>query len=121
LSETEESTKSDDNVDWLSWQEKNEPQDSKNHPTQLTTTKKFELLRHAEIQGNTRHKRQDPALPPIFIPGITDMLRLTVTIEQVVNRLNYTLKVINSDTIKMMTNKLDYYKIIIDILKEKKV
>jgi hypothetical protein len=49
------------------------------------------------------------------------MQRLTATIEQVVNRLNYTLKIINNDTIKIMTNKLEYNKTIIDRLKEKKL
>jgi hypothetical protein len=49
------------------------------------------------------------------------MQRLTATVEQVVNRLNYSLKIINNDKMKIMTNKLDYHKIIIDILKEEKV
>jgi hypothetical protein len=41
------------------------------------------------------------------------MQRLTATIERVVNRLEYTLKVINND-------KLDCHKVTIDTLKEKK-
>jgi hypothetical protein len=49
------------------------------------------------------------------------MQRLTATIEQVVNRLNYSLKIINNDTIKIITNKLEYHKEIKDILKDKKV
>jgi hypothetical protein len=71
-----------------------------------------------ETEGNTKHKRKDPAPPPIFVPGITNMQRLTATIEQVVNRSNYTLKIIN-DTIKIITNKPQYHKKIIDVLKEK--
>jgi hypothetical protein len=48
------------------------------------------------------------------------MQLLTATIEQVVNKLNYTLKIIN-DTIKIIANKLEYYKTIMDILQVKKV
>jgi predicted transcriptional regulator len=49
------------------------------------------------------------------------MQRLAAKIEQVVNRLNYTFKIINNDTIKIILNKLEYHKAIIDIIKEKKV
>jgi hypothetical protein len=49
------------------------------------------------------------------------MQQLTATIEQVVNRLNYILKIINNDTIMVITNELEYHKTITDILKEKKV
>jgi hypothetical protein len=111
FSETEEGTKSDDNDDRLSWQEvsergkkrtssrttkvptmkKNKPQDTNNHQTQLTTANKFEPLRPAETESNTRHEKQDPAPPPIFVPRITNTQQLTAKIEQVVNRLNYTL------------------------------
>jgi hypothetical protein len=97
----------------------NKPQETNGHPTQITTTNKSEALRHAETEGNTKHERKDPAPPPIFVPGITNMQRLKDIIEQVVNRLNYTLKIIN-DTIKIITNKLGLHKTIIDILKEKK-
>jgi hypothetical protein len=47
----------------------------------------------------------------MFVPRITNMQRLPATIEQVVNRLNYTLKIINNDKIKIMTTKSDYHKI----------
>jgi hypothetical protein len=53
----------------------------------------------------------------MFVPRITNMLRLTATIEQVVNRLNYTSK-INNDTIKIMTTGLSQNNI--DMLKDKK-
>jgi hypothetical protein len=99
---------------------KNKLQDTNNHPSRITITNKFEALRHAETEGNTKHERKDPAPPPIFVPGITNLQRLPATIEQVVNSLNYTLKIINNDTIKII-NKLEYHKAIIDILKEKKV
>jgi hypothetical protein len=49
-------------------------------------------MRHAETEGNTKHERKDPAPPQMFVAGITNLQRLTATIEQVVNRLNYTLK-----------------------------
>jgi hypothetical protein len=49
------------------------------------------------------------------------MQRLTATIEHVVNRLDYTLKIIHNDTIKIITNKLEYHKRITEILKDKKV
>jgi hypothetical protein len=78
-------------------------------------------LRHVEPEGNTRQERKDPAPPPIFVPRITNMQRLTATIEQVVNRSNYTLKIINNDTVKIITTKLEYHKVILDILKDKKV
>jgi hypothetical protein len=100
---------------------KNKLQETNNNPPQITITNKFEALRHAETEGDTKHERKDPAPPPIFVPGITNMQRLTVTIEQVVNRLNYTLKIIKNNTIKIITNKLEYHKAITDILKEKKV
>jgi hypothetical protein len=69
----------------------------------------FKALRHIETDGNTKHARKDPAPPPLFVPGITNMQRLTATIEEVVNRLNYTLKIINNDTIKIKTNRLEYH------------
>jgi hypothetical protein len=67
-------------------------QDTKNHLTHLTTTNKCEHQRHAETEGYTWHERKDPAPPPIFFLGIRNMQWLTATIEQLVNRLNYTLK-----------------------------
>jgi hypothetical protein len=57
--------------------------------------------------------------PPIFVLGITHMQRLAATIEQVVNRLNCVLKIINSDIIKIIINTMEYQETIIDILKEK--
>jgi hypothetical protein len=58
---------------------KNKLQGTNNHPPQIRLTDKFEALRHAETEGNTEHKRKDPAPPPIFVPGITNMQRLTAT------------------------------------------
>jgi hypothetical protein len=40
---------------------RNKPQETNNHPTELTTSNKFEPLRHAETEGDTRRERQDPA------------------------------------------------------------
>jgi hypothetical protein len=48
------------------------------------------------------------------------MQRLTATIEQVVDRVIYTLELINSDTIKIPATKLDYHKIIMNMLKKEK-
>jgi hypothetical protein len=45
-----------------------------------------------------KHERKDPAPPPIFVSGITNMQQLTATIEQAVNGLNYTLKIFNNET-----------------------
>jgi hypothetical protein len=59
-------------------------------------------LRQAETDGNTKNERKVSALPAIFAPGITNMRRLTATIEQVVNRLNYTIKMISNNTIKII-------------------
>jgi hypothetical protein len=58
----------------------------------------------AETEGNTRHKRKDAAPPPRFVAGITSLQRLTATTEQVVNRLDYTLKIINNDAVKIIAN-----------------
>jgi 50S ribosomal subunit-associated GTPase HflX len=98
---------------------KNKPQETNNHPTQITITNKFDALRHAKGKGNTKHERKDSAQPPIFVSGITNKQRLTATSEQVVNRLNYALKITYSDTIKVITNKVEYHKTIIDIIKRK--
>jgi galactokinase/mevalonate kinase-like predicted kinase len=57
----------------------------------------------------------------MFVAGITNTQRLTATVEQAVNRLNYTFIVIKTDTIKILAKKPEYHKIITDILKEKKV
>jgi hypothetical protein len=48
------------------------------------------------------------------------MQRLTATIQQVVKGLNYTLKIIKNNAVKIITNKLEYHKTI-DIQKERKV
>jgi tRNA G37 N-methylase Trm5 len=48
------------------------------------------------------------------------MQRLTTTIEQAINSLDYTLKTVNSDTIKIMATKLDYNGIILETPKDKK-
>jgi hypothetical protein len=63
----------------------NKLQETNNYPPRITITNKFEALRQAETEGNTEHERMDPAPPPIFSPGIKNMLRLTATIEQSVN------------------------------------
>jgi hypothetical protein len=65
---------------------KNKPQERNNRPTQITITNKSEVLRQAETEGNTKHEREDAAPLPIPAPGITNMQRLTATMEQVVNR-----------------------------------
>jgi hypothetical protein len=88
---------------------KNKPQKTNNHPTQIMITNNFEDLRQAETEGDTKHERKDPAPPPIFVPGIINIQRLTATIEQVVYRLNYTLKTISNETIKIITNKWEYH------------
>jgi precorrin-2 methylase len=77
-------------------------------------------MRHIETDGDTKHERKTPAPPLLFVPGITNMQQLAATIEEVVNRLNYTLQIINNDTIKIKTNRLEYLKTTIHILKEKK-
>jgi hypothetical protein len=41
----------------------------------------------------------------MFVAGIANLQQLTATPEQVVNRLTYTLKIINNDTINIITNK----------------
>jgi hypothetical protein len=88
---------------------KNKLQWTNSHSTQITITNNFEPLRQAETEGGTRHKheRKDPASTPIFVPWIKNIQRLTATIEQVVNRLNYALKIINNHTIKIIRNELD--------------
>jgi hypothetical protein len=141
FSEAEKSIYSDDNDDRLYWEavsargrkktrprttkvptmEKNKLQETIDHPPQITISNTFEALRHAETEGDTKHERKDPAPPPIFFSGISNIQKLTATIQQVVNRLNYNLKIINNDTIQIITNKFDYHTAIIDILKEKKV
>jgi hypothetical protein len=117
FSEAEESTDSDNNDDRLSWQavsgrgkkrprpkttevptiKKKTPQGTNNGSTQIITTNKCETLRHAETEGNSRHERKEPAPPPILVPRITHMQRLIATVEQVISRSNYTLKIINND------------------------
>jgi hypothetical protein len=99
---------------------KNTTQETNSHPTQITITNIFEALRPEKTEGNTNHERKDPTPPPIFVPGIANVQRLTATIEKVINRLKYeyTLKIIN-DIIK--TKKVEYRKTIIYILKEKKI
>jgi hypothetical protein len=87
---------------------KNKPQEY--HPTQITITNIFEALRYAETKGNIKHERKDPASPSIFVLGITNLQRPTATIQQAGNILNYTLKIINDDTIMIITNKLEYHK-----------
>jgi hypothetical protein len=83
------------------------PQETSNK-TKIITTNGFESLQHVEMKGNTRLERKDPAPPPpIFVPTIINMQRLTAAIEQVVNRLNYTLKIINNDELKVMASKLE--------------
>jgi hypothetical protein len=94
---------------------KNEPQGTDNSSTQKTSANNYEPLHQAETEGETEHEGKDPAPPPIFIPGITYVQRITATIEQVINRSDYTLKIINSDTMKIITNwnitkKEIYYK-----------
>jgi hypothetical protein len=83
---------------------KNKPQNINNHSIQLRTTNKCESLRQAGTEGNARHEGEDPTAPPIFVAGITNLQRLTAITEQVVNMLNYTLKRIISDTIKIKAN-----------------
>jgi hypothetical protein len=85
FSEAEENMDSDDNDDRLFWQavrgrgkkrtgprttkvptvEKNKPQETNNHSSQITITNTFEALRHAQTDGNTEHERKDPAPPPM--------------------------------------------------------
>jgi hypothetical protein len=102
----------------VSTPKKNKPQGTNNSTTQIITTNKSEPLRHAETEGNVWHEREDPAPTPMFVPGITHMQRLATTTEQVINGSNWALKIINSDTIKITTNKLEYHKTITGTLKK---
>jgi hypothetical protein len=45
---------------------KNKLQVTNNHPTQITITNKFEALRQAETEGDTKHERKAPP-PPILV------------------------------------------------------
>jgi hypothetical protein len=100
FSDAEESMDSDDNNDRLSWQavsargkkrtrprttkvptmKKNKLQETNDHPPQITINNKFEALQHAETEGDTKHESKAPAPPPIFVPEITNMQRLTATV-----------------------------------------
>jgi hypothetical protein len=75
---------------------KNKPQETHNQQRHIMISNKVKALRLAETEGNNKHETKDPAPPPIFVQGITDMQQLTARIEQVVNRLIYTLKIINT-------------------------
>lgn len=77
-------------------------------------------MRHAEIEGMSGHERKDAALSPVFVPRITNIQRLTATIEQVVHSLDYTLKIIYTNAIKIMTTKFDCNKIILDTRRKRK-
>jgi hypothetical protein len=89
--------------------------ETKNHATQLTITKNVEALRHAGTESNTEHEIEDPAPPPLFISGITNLHRLTAIIVHVANKLHFKINGRhNTDN-----NKLEFHKIITDILKEK--
>jgi hypothetical protein len=65
------------------------PQGTNNNPTRITTSNNSEPQRHTENKGNSRHERENPALPPIFVPGTTNMQQLTAVTEEVVNRSHY--------------------------------
>jgi hypothetical protein len=107
FSEAEESTDSDDNEighhGKKSAEEARKEQAPKPHKCQqlkriwckkeITTQVRYRSLRHAETEANTKHERKDPAPPQRFVAGITNLQRLTATVEQVVNILNYTLKI----------------------------
>jgi hypothetical protein len=67
---------------------KNKPQQTNNFPAQIMIIDRFEALRQAETDSSTKHERRDPSSPSTSIPGITNMPRLTATVEQVVNIFN---------------------------------
>jgi hypothetical protein len=101
FSGTEESTDSDDNGDRLSWQavsrsgkrsagpratkvptmKENKLKQTNIHPTQITITNRFEAVRQAETEGNTKHdaSHSDPikvmAKKPDYHKIITDILQ----------------------------------------------
>jgi putative alpha-1,2-mannosidase len=68
---------------------KNYLQETNNHPTHVAICNKSEARRHRETEGNAKHERKDPASLQIFFPRVRNMQRLTATVEQAVNRLNY--------------------------------
>lgn len=137
---TEESSTSDDD-DCISWQEVRNgkgrkrasaartPTPKKNKQlgtvdsTQVRTMNRYEPLQNTEAQDNNNKEKQtnDPKPPPIFIPRILDVKRLTALIEETVNRKDYTLKIDNKDTIKIITTKLEHHKSVYNMLKDKKV
>jgi ATP-dependent 26S proteasome regulatory subunit len=78
---------------------KNKSRKNKRPPKSANATNKSEHLTHAETEGNARHERKDLTSPLIFVSGITNLQQN----EQVIIRLNYILKIVNNDTIKIMT------------------
>jgi hypothetical protein len=70
----------------------------KNIPT--PTANCFSLLSSEENTDNIQRKKE-PAPPPIFVPGIKNAQRLVTMIEEKIRREDYTMKIINNDTIKI--------------------
>jgi hypothetical protein len=87
FSEALESMDSDDNVYRLSWQavrargkkrtcprtikmpmKKNKLKETNDYPPQITITNKFEVLRHAETEGDIKHERKDPSTTTDICP-----------------------------------------------------
>jgi hypothetical protein len=82
------------------------------------TTNYFSLLSSEENTDNIQRKKE-LAPPPILVPGIKNAQRLMTMIEEKIRRKDYTMKIINNDTIKILTTKLEEHKNVADTLKTK--
>jgi hypothetical protein len=63
-------------------------------------------------------RKKYSAPPPIFIPGVENMKPLVITIEGIIRRRNYTMKIVNNDTLKIQTIELEKPIAVLDILKQ---
>jgi hypothetical protein len=91
----------------------NKPQWTNNKPILITTTNKFEPLRHTETDGNSRQEQKDKAAL-LILAQESRLQQLTATTGQVVKWSNNTLKIINND-------QSEYDRTITDIIKRREL
>lgn len=95
--------------------------DSSNNP--IFTSNKYQALDAEDnsMEDETFPQNSEPKPPPIFIPGVNNVIPMNTFLVSLVEKSGYTYKSLSQDKIKVLPNTVDAYRKIVKGLTEKNI
>ena len=87
-------------------------------PEKITVTNSFNVLPTDVQEVNSYISKINSKPPPIILYGIEDVNKLTELLENVVNKKDFTFKIINKNQLRVSCNTVETYKKIIKVVRE---